>query len=174
MHGYAGARMTEIAAAAGITHSSTYQYFASKRELYQAAFHAALTELLPAYRDAIDLDGPVRDKIKAIFRASARTHRHTPAITPFLASIPIEIRRHPDLLPSLQEGTELMTSLVDMFSAARSRGEIHTTATDMELIMAFLGAAMGIGLLSHGLPDSNMDAMVDILLAAFDGELFTH
>lgn len=171
-HGYSGARMTEIAAAAGITHSSTYQYFASKRELYQAAFHAALAELLPEYMDAIRIDGPLREKIKAIFLASARTHERKPTITPFLASIPIEIRRHPDLVPSLQEGAELLTALIEMFSHARQHGEIPTEANDMDLIMAFLGSAMGIGLLSHGLPESKMGAAVDILLAAFDGELF--
>jgi hypothetical protein len=71
------------------------------------------------------------------------------------------------------KGTELLTALIEMFSKARQRGQIPAEANDMGLIMAFIGSAMGIGLLSHGLPDSNMGAAVDILLAAFDGELFT-
>lgn len=173
-HGYSGARMTEIADAAGVTHSSIYQYFASKQELFRAVFDAALAELLPQYLEAISTADKLRDQLKAVFQASARTHAREPTITPFLASIPLEIRRHPDLLPSLAEqGSELMASLTAMFDKARERGEIPSDADDLDLINAFIGAVMGVGLLCYGLSDRPMDAAVDILLAAFDGKFFS-
>jgi AcrR family transcriptional regulator len=172
-HGYSGARMTEIADAAGVTHSSIYQYFASKRDLYRAVFDAAQAELLPQYVEAIASGDTLRDQIKAIFQASARTHARKPAITPFLASIPLEIRRHPDLLPSLaQEGAELITPLTAMFDAARQRGEIPAGADDLDLVIAFVGAVMGAGLLCYGLSEGPMDSAVDILVATLDGRFF--
>jgi AcrR family transcriptional regulator len=172
-HGFSGARMTEIADAAGITHSSIYQYFASKRDLYRAVFDAAQADLLPQYVEAIATGATLRDQIKAIYGASARTHARKPAITPFLASIPLEIRRHPDLLPSLaQEGNELIAPLTAMFQKARKRGEIPSGADDLDLVIAFVGAVMGVGLLCYGLSDGPMDKAVDILLAGLDGQFF--
>lgn len=165
--------MTEIADAAGVTHSSIYQYFASKRDLFRAVFDAAQAELLPQYLEAIAGGATLRDQIKAIFEASARTHSRNPAITPFLASIPLEIRRHPDLLPSLaQEGGELIAPLTAMFDDARRRGEIPADSDDLDLVIAFIGAVMGVGLLCYGLSQGPMDFAVNILLAAFDGGFF--
>lgn len=172
-HGYAGARMTAIAKAAGITHSSIYQYFTSKQELYRAAFDAALAEPLPEYIAAIDTEATLKEQIQAIFRASARAHARKPTITPFLASIPMELRRHPDLMAPLQaESAHLMAPLHAMFAAARARGEIAEGIDDMDLVLAFLGAVMGVGLFSYGVPDGRMDAAVDILLSVLDGDFF--
>lgn len=75
--GYAGARMTEIAAAAGITHSSIYQYFTSKKELYRAAFEAAHAELLPEYVAAIQKQTPSRGRSGP---SSRRRHWYTNGI----------------------------------------------------------------------------------------------
>ncbi|CDO89113.1 hypothetical protein AWC29_11600 [Mycobacterium triplex] len=172
--GYAGARMTEIAQAAGIRHSSIYQYFASKQELYRAAFDAAQADLLPEYLDAIAGAESLREQLAAVFRASVRAHERRPTITPFLASIPMELRRHPDLLSSLQaEGGALSDALQEMFDRARRRGEIPSTSQDTDMMVAFIGSAMGIGLLSHGMPSGHMRSAVDVLLAVFDGKFFT-
>lgn len=173
-HGYSGARMTEIADAAGVTHSSIYQYFASKQELFRAVFDAAQAELLPQYVEAISASDTLQDQLKAIFRASARTHARNPTITPFLASIPLEIRRHPDLLPPLaQQGDDLIAPLTGMFDQARQRGEIPADTNDLDLIIAFIGAVMGVGMLCYGLSDDRMDSAVEILLATFDGRFFS-
>lgn len=172
--GYAGARMTEIAAAAGITHSSIYQYFTSKKELYRAAFEAAHAELLPEYVAAIQKADTLKGQIGAIFKASTLVHERHPAITPFLASIPVELRRHPELLASLQaESSPMMTAVQEIFDGGRRRGEIPSGARDEDMVVAFVGAAMGLGLLSHGMPNGRMGAAVEILLEAFDGRFFT-
>ncbi|OBK30662.1 hypothetical protein A5634_15325 [Mycobacterium asiaticum] len=173
--GYAGARMTEIAAAAGISHSSIYQYFTSKQELYGAVFDAAQSELLPEYLAAMAEAKTFKAQIGAIFRASARVHERRPAITPFLASMPVELRRHPALLPSLQaEGSPMVGALQEMFGDARRRGEIASTIKDDDMMIAFIGSAMGVGLLSHGMSNGRMSAAVDILLDAFGGRFFNN
>jgi AcrR family transcriptional regulator len=83
-----------------------------------------VSELLPEYRSAIAAEDDFRSRVRAIFRASARIHARNPTITPFLASLlPIELRRHPDLLPSLQtDGDDLVSVFVAMFDEARQRG----------------------------------------------------
>ena len=175
MYGYAGARMTEIAAAAGITHSSIYQYFASKRDLYQAAFSAALAELLPEYSIAAKTETTLKGRLTAIVRASARVNERDPKITPFLASVPIELRRHPELITPLQElGDDVMAPLSQIFAEARKNGEIASAISDRDLMVSFIGAAMGIGLLSYALPDGDMNAAVEVFIAGIEGTLFSN
>ena len=172
--GFAGARLVEIAADAGVTHSSIYQYFLSKEDLYRSAFDAAQRSLLPRYLASVENETTLRGQLGAIFHASAAVHNEDPNITPFLASVPVEVRRHPELLGALQElGGPLVAALHELFEAARQRGEIPPDTPDNGLLLAFIGSAMGIGLLSHGLGMDSMDQAVDIVLRAFDGELFS-
>jgi AcrR family transcriptional regulator len=171
--GYGGARMTEIADAAGVVHSAIYQYFQSKRALYRAVFDAALAELMPEYLAAIEGAECFRDQIAAVFRASVRVHQRHPGITPFLASVPLEVRRHPELLDTLaRDGQALVSAMHDMFERARRRGEIPPDTDDYEMLVAFVGAAMGVGLLSYGMAAAQMGPAVEILLSAFDGRFF--
>ncbi|QUR69445.1 TetR/AcrR family transcriptional regulator [Mycobacterium spongiae] len=171
--GYSGARMTRIATAASITHSSIYRYFSSKRQLYQATFGAALSTLLPDVTQAITTDGLLREKLGLFLRALAGAYQNNRATARFLAAVPLELSRQPDLLPAEQEGTELLAAMVDMFATARLRGEISAEINDLDLVVAFLGSAVGIAVLSQGLPGSNVEAATNILVAAVEGSLFT-
>lgn len=171
--GFSGARLVDIAADANVTHSSIYQYFASKEDLYRAAFEAAQAELLPKYLAAVQPEVSLRGQINAILSASAEVHRSHPAITPFLASMPLEVRRHPDLINLLTDvGYPLMATLHDMFERARRSGEISAEVEDLDLLVAFIGAAMGIGLLSHGMRRDNMDAATSIIQNVMSEKFF--
>lgn len=173
-HGYAGARLTEIARDAGITHSSIYQYFPSKLALYVAAFEAAQGALLPRYAVAIAFASTLKEKLAAIFRASADAHREDPTITPFLASVPLELRRHPELAKELDTGSSaMMAAMRILFEEARQRGEIPADAADLDLLIGFVGAAMGIGLFSHGLRHDDMGPPLELFLRAMDGRFFS-
>ena len=66
-HGFAGARMVEIAKDAGITHSAVYGYFASKNELYDAAVQAALDRLIPEYLQGISGAATLQEQLGALF-----------------------------------------------------------------------------------------------------------
>lgn len=172
-HGYAGARIVEIARDAGMTHSAVYSYFGSKTELYSAALQAALDVLLPEYLAGISGAPTLKEQIAALFRASAHAHAADPTITPFLASVPLEIRRNPELLADGSiDAAPLLAALSAMFGDARVRREIPPDVDDLDLLTAFVGAAMGVGLLAHGLDRGRMDAAVDALLRAFDGSFF--
>ncbi|MGV9669212.1 TetR/AcrR family transcriptional regulator [Gordonia sp. NPDC003504] len=171
--GFFGARLVEIAADAGVTHSSIYQYFSSKEDLYREAFRSAQAQLLPEYLAAVQPESTLRGQIGAILRASAALHSRHPTITPFLASMPLEVRRHPDLLGVLDDvGAPLMGALHEMFDSARQRGEIADDVGDLDLLVTFVGAAMGIGLLSYGLLQDSMSAPVDIMVRVLCGDFF--
>ena len=85
----------------------------------------------------------------------------------------LELRRHPDLLAVLEDvGTPLVITLHEMFDAARRSGEIPSDAEDLDLMIAFSGAAMGIGLLSFGLGHASMDSAVGTLERTMTGPFF--
>ncbi|OBA59660.1 hypothetical protein A5777_05225 [Gordonia sp. 852002-10350_SCH5691597] len=134
---------------------------------------SAQAELLPEYLAAIAGETTLCGQIGALLRASASIHRRRPAITPFLASMSLELRRHPDLLAVLEDvGTPLVITLHEMFDAARRSGEIPSDAEDLDLMIAFSGAAMGIGLLSFGLGHASMDSAVGTLERTMTGTFF--
>ena len=150
--------MTEIADAAG-RHSAIYQYFPSKRELYRAVFDAALAELMAEYLAAIQGAERSRPDRRGVPRIGAGA----PALSGHhfvLASIPLEVRRHPELLdtPS-SDGHGLVSAMHDMFDRARRRGEIPPDTDDYEMRVAFAGAAMGVGLLSYGIAERDGPAV---------------
>jgi TetR/AcrR family transcriptional regulator len=64
MHkGFDGARMQEIADAAGINKALLHYYFRSKEKLFDAAFRQAASQLFPSALQILEEDQPFTDKI---------------------------------------------------------------------------------------------------------------
>ena len=72
-HGYDGASMDEIAAAAGVSKAVVYDHVASKRDLYMELLEAIRSELVSVVETALEEDGTsgetrVRVAVEAFFR----------------------------------------------------------------------------------------------------------
>src|SRR3954463_16072860 len=78
--GTAGARMQEIARAAGVNQALLHYYFRSKEQLAQAAFARAAAQFMPAVIDVIAGGGELEDKVA---RVVALEHDHL-SRAPFL------------------------------------------------------------------------------------------
>jgi AcrR family transcriptional regulator len=63
--GYEGARLDDIAAAAGVTKPILYRHFASKRALYLALL-ARHRDDLPSFAGAIPAEGPPEARLRAV------------------------------------------------------------------------------------------------------------
>jgi AcrR family transcriptional regulator len=119
-HGYAGATAKTIAAAAGVSVGTFYQYFRDKdallRELAIERFEAiagrALEALSPAaVRDADDMDREARERFRAAVVAVADYHREDPGFH----AVVTERRPHdPELDERISAGEE---ALVDRIGA---------------------------------------------------------
>jgi len=103
-HGYAGTSNRSIAEVAGLTHTAIYNHFASKAGLFTAVFAEAQDLLIAELErgEAARPSGPVfpgvlLDAVVAL-RAKDRTH------VDFLASMYVEVRRHPELAVVFTEG----------------------------------------------------------------------
>src|SRR6187431_2668000 len=76
--GTAGARMQEIARAAGVNSALLHYYFRSKQRLAEAVFHRAAAQLLPAVVGVLVSERPLSDKVKAIVEIELDRLSRTP------------------------------------------------------------------------------------------------
>ncbi len=149
--GYSQTTFKDVGRAAGMTHAALYSYFASKLDLYVATLTDAQGVLLPEYLRAIEECTTLRERFKRILMVSAAASDRDPTVTGFLAAVPIEIRRHPELLEVLlRRNNGVYLALINMFEEAKARGEVNPALSTDNLIAAFFGAALGVSLFHYG------------------------
>lgn len=68
-HGYADARMDQVAAAAQVSKGTLYHHFASKEALFEAALLAKHDEALHVVREALDTRRRPRERVRDLKRA---------------------------------------------------------------------------------------------------------
>jgi AcrR family transcriptional regulator len=100
-HGYAAATLSGIAGDAGISLAALYHYFTDRAELYEAVFDdtAESTWAQIGKRIEAGADAPhaLQALIEAIDTAGHELDEHDTAANMFLATVPIEAGRHPEL-----------------------------------------------------------------------------
>jgi AcrR family transcriptional regulator len=171
--GYAQTTFKDVGREAGMTHAALYAYFGSKADLYLATLTDTQQLLLPAYQQAIAEGSNLRERITGIMMASAAAHDRDSTITGFLAAVPIEIRRHPELNTALaQQGSAIFQALTTMFDEAKQRGEIIATASTQQLIYAFLGGGVGVALFQYGMQGESLTDAMAVFVAMIEGKIF--
>lgn len=149
--GYSQTTFKDVGRAAGMTHAALYSYFASKLDLYVATLVDAQGVLLPEYLRALEEYSTLRDRFRRILMISAAAADQDPTVTGFLAAVPIEIRRHPELLEVLlRRNNGVYQALINMFEEAKARGELNPALSTENLIAVFFGAALGVSLFHYG------------------------
>ncbi len=172
--GFSQTTLKDVGRDAGMTHAALYSYFDSKADLYQATLMDTQAQLLPDYVQALQECTTLRERFKRIVMASAIAHDRDSTITGFLAAVPIEMRRHPDLNALLlQRNNAIFETLSTMFEEARRSGEITTTASTDNLIAAFFGSAMGVALFQYGLQATALVETMNVYVAMLEGSIFS-
>jgi AcrR family transcriptional regulator len=87
--GYAGTRMQDVAAAAGVSHGTVYTWFAKKDDLLRAVTHVIVGEVFDASRDRTDEPADPYERLSSAnrrFLASYRRHARMLAVVEEAAS----------------------------------------------------------------------------------------
>ena len=91
-HGFSGASIRDIAAAAGVTKPTVYYHFGSKADLYQALVDLAFDRMHALMSDAAESEGPARRRLERLlasvfaFTRAERDLVRIAFVTPYAAA----------------------------------------------------------------------------------------
>jgi AcrR family transcriptional regulator len=140
--GYAGARLTDIAEAAGMQAGSLYYHFASREELVEEVLRAGVQQAYDYMRGAVDALPPGASAIDRL-RAAVTAHLlavvelgdYTSANIRIFGQIPEEIRKR-----HLRDQRKFGAYLGKLLEAARDAGEIRSDLDLSVVRMLVFGA----------------------------------
>jgi AcrR family transcriptional regulator len=125
-NGYAGTRMSDVAAAIGVTKPIVYRYFESKQALFEALVQKVLTSQINAATQQIRTHtGPIAPLLKRLL-ADTRASLSAPgALAPWRIAVG-EADRFPDLAIFLRDGfmAPILDALTFAFDRAIASGEL--------------------------------------------------
>jgi len=172
--GYALATNAEIAEVAGVTAGAIYKHFDSKHALFLAALRDAEAVLIPRYAEAAAGGGSVREKIEAIFRASATMFEDEPALTTFLSALPIEVSRHEEIADAIQIGeAEILARFQELFAGMKAEGTFAPELPPINVVYMFLASMMGLAQFGLAARDAEMADLIEPFIALIEGQIFS-
>jgi AcrR family transcriptional regulator len=140
--GYAGARLTDIAASAGMQAGSLYYHFASREELVEEVLRAGVQQAYDFVRRAVEAlpsDASPTDRLRAAITAHLLTvvelGDYTSANIRIFGQVPEEIRRR-----HLRDQRKFGAYLGKLLEAAQVAGEIRADVDLSVIRMLIFGA----------------------------------
>jgi AcrR family transcriptional regulator len=144
-HGYAATSIRSIAEAAGLTHTAIYNHFGSKAQLFTAVF-VDVQDLLVTELDRSRRAEPDEPLLPRVLLDALESLRATdPSYVEFLASMYVEVRRHPDLQAIFRDGPSfpVLDVLRDLTGASDPAG-----AAAGDTLWFWIAFALGLAQLS--------------------------
>jgi AcrR family transcriptional regulator len=176
--GYEQTTFKDIGHAAGMTRTALYSYFDTKADLYLATLIDIHEEFLPDFLRTMEECKTLRERFKRIVMSSTAAHARDSNITGFLSALPIEIRRHPELNAVVRKhNTMAYQAMAAMFDEAKRNGEISTNASTVNLVSAFFGGALGVGLFHYGMQaysthTPSLNKALSVYVSMSEGKIF--
>jgi len=139
--GTAGARMQDIARAAGVNQALLHYYFRSKDRLAEAVFRRTAGQLFPQVVQAMASNLPIEVKVARVVEIEIDHLRRTPGLPGYILS---ELHHHPDrvrqLIAALTGATPedvrpaVLMTLKQQIDAAAADGQIRSIAPEQFLV----------------------------------------
>lgn len=176
--GYESTTFKDIGLDAGMTRTALYSYFDTKAALYLATLKDIHNEFLPDFMKTMAECKTLRERFKRIVMSSCAAHARDSNITGFLFAMPLEMRRHPELVEVLRErNTIAYRAMAAIFEEARANGEIRSKASTVDLVAAFFGGAIGVGLLHYGAQaysaqPPSLTRLMSVFVTMSEGKIF--
>jgi AcrR family transcriptional regulator len=167
--GYAATSNRSVAAAAGVTHGTVYHYFKTKLDLFGAVVDQAYDQLL-AILGSTTLPAEFGDRITAIGSLISDVHSKDPALLQFLARVPLERARNPEIRDAVGPSAWATYDLVRQFVASGVVSGDLASDIDTETMSGTLTACLlGITLYSELESEVTFAEMIGSLGLLVDG-----
>ena len=137
--GFHSARVSDVAAEAGVAYGLVYHYFRSKDEVLDTLFLERWNVMLDVIRDLDGQDLPAREKLYAIASFIVDSYRHDPEL---MKVIIVEVTRAANSFGQthLEKITEAYELIAGIVARAQADGLFKDTVTPRFAAMAFYGA----------------------------------
>jgi TetR/AcrR family transcriptional regulator, fatty acid metabolism regulator protein len=137
--GFHSARVSDVAAEAGVAYGLVYHYFDSKDQMLNELFSERWALLLEASREMKGSDAAPRDKLAGIASFIIESYRHEPEL---MKVIIVEVTRAANSfgrthLPEIRQAYDLITEIV---ADAQLAGEFRDDVDPNFAAMLFYGA----------------------------------
>jgi AcrR family transcriptional regulator len=161
-HGYAGASNKTVAAAVGLAHTAIYNHFGSKARLFTAVFvdvQGLLVAELQQSARAVSTEPPLP---RALLDAIEALRTADPSYVEFLASMYVEVRRHPELRQIFQGSAPF--PIIDTLRELAAEPASTDPAVDPESSMwVWISFALGVAQLGALADGETFTTTVDLL-----------
>jgi AcrR family transcriptional regulator len=124
-YGYGPATNNLIAELAGVTAGSLHYHFGSKSKLFDAVCEYVYGKIVARSVEALAGPHSVRGLLRAVLAESMRINHESPELAGFVATAPIDARRHPELTQAFAKQAAMMiTMLSDAVKGGQDAGLI--------------------------------------------------
>jgi AcrR family transcriptional regulator len=126
-HGFAAAKLEDIARRAGVVKGSIYLYFATKEDLFRAVVRAAIVPDMESVRDAAEaFDGPLAELAPRLL-AGAAVVLSRPAVLGFVRMVIGESRNFPDIARIWHDEVvaPVIDTVTEVIARAQARAEVR-------------------------------------------------
>ena len=104
-----------------------------------------------------------------ILTAAVDLHEREGDATAILATIPVELKRFPELADLLVDGQDQLNEVLkSLFEQAAKSGETPREYSADDLLLTFIGGTMGVALFQYGSDIGSMRRSIDMLLDMVD------
>ena len=156
--GFHSARVSDVAAEAGVAYGLVYHYFDSKDQMLNELFSERWALLVEASREVRQGDAPPRDKLAGVANFIIESYRHEPEL---MKVIIVEVTRAANSfgrthLPEIRQAYDLVAEIV---SDAQEAGEFRDDVDPNFAALVFYGAIEQLltGWIFGSLPGSDAD-----------------
>ena len=137
--GFHSARVSDVAAEAGVAYGLVYHYFNSKDQMLNELFSERWALLVEASQEILRSDVPPRDKLAGVANFIVESYRHEPEL---MKVIIVEVTRAANSfgrthLPEIRKAYDLVAEIV---AEAQAKGEFRDDVDPNFAAMVFYGA----------------------------------
>ncbi len=138
--GYNGVSMREISELTGVSKPTIYYYFRNKEGIYTSLMEASLHYNIEKFRQLIQKDIPVKQKIIELMKIRFQQVLDYPALAKFFMTLMTGAEKLPFLQHLMYEATERRRLLFNLIREGAEKGEFGTTAHSELATEIFVGA----------------------------------
>ncbi|MGV0813345.1 TetR/AcrR family transcriptional regulator [Mycolicibacterium boenickei] len=162
-HGYGPATNNLIAEMAGVTAGSLHYHFGSKSKLFEAVCDYVYGKIVARSVEALAGPHSVPGLLRAVLAESMRINHESPELAGFVATAPIDARRHPELSEAFAKQAEAMTATLSQAVQAGQRAGLIPKDMDPVAVAGMISAIVdGFAHAAANTDVTAMDSMTEL------------